>query len=421
MDPVYVDPGVVTLLVAGPANAAVRLTDVYGIDNVTVGRDADGVDISYPLSATQDADGFYEVTIYIDVPGEYFADFDVAGKPVTQVVKVGLGQPVVDTPVVLLVAGADAESAYVVVNDRSQAQVGVDDVGDDIAYPMALHKVRAGRWYSDPITFVEALTARVSVSVGNGPTARFTLKVGGRSATPDSQVDGLRTTDAVSMDDWITLRELGTYTGWRVSTQATMMRQLRAMAVQTFIETTGIAVPRANGVWHGIAPSVGVIYLPMPIILPSDGGIPIVIEAVDVYGNVTIVADPYMVNTYGERARIPTIAFYTGGFAVNSQSPEFGSYRVTATWGFLNLHTVKQALVGLARWHSLAFGVGPDEARDRNTVNRTIMASSRDRREDYAASAVSIGLTGDVETDRLLAKLTIARPAVAYKRQNETW
>ena len=408
------------MLVAGPVGAVVRLVDVYGVDGLSTGFTPEGAALSFPVSVAESAtDGFYEVEVVLDTPGEYFADFSVNGVVSAKIVKVGVGRPLVGTAVVFMAAHAsDAATAVVTITDRSGASVGADDIGEDFTYPLAMHKVRPGRWYSDPVFFSEAALLRVAVAIGGMPVHRTSMTIGDRATPLSGQLDGLRATSVVSVDDWATLRELSNWTGWQVASQATMMRQLRQAAINSFIEYTGIQAPRVDGVWSGIVPQSGRLTLPMPMILPSDGGAEIVIDQVDYTGQVNRVTQAFIVNTYGEYSRLPHVHFgeryriseYSAG--LNEQT-----FTVTGTWGYLNRAMINQAIIGLAKWHSLAYGSGPDASRDRNTLNRTLSVASRDRREDYDARVVGRGLTGDLELDRILEKLKMASPAAVFRRQ----
>jgi hypothetical protein len=68
---------------------------------------------------------------------------------------------------------------------------------------------------------------------------------------------------------------------------------------------------------------------------------------------------------------------------------------------------VKQAIVGLIRWHSLSFGVDSDDARDQSTLNRITGEGTREVRAAYHESAIGAGITGDRTVDRYLAEMTV--------------
>ncbi len=97
------------------------------------------------------------------------------------------------------------------------------------------------------------------------------------------------------------------------------------------------------------------------------------------------------------------------------QRREWGSeldVKITGTFGSVGLSSrmplrVQQCVIGLVRWHSLSYGVGPDEARDAATLNRVTSESSRERNVSYDPSAISHGITGDPAIDRIMAEYTI--------------
>lgn len=408
-----------TIATEQPGGTA-TLVGLFGIDGVDVALDGDGETLSLPAAMTESAPGVYSVEVQLGEEGPYFATFEIDGRAYGPIiVRVSASDPPAQGPAVdelwcvAIVAPAGETALTLSMVDRDGASIGTAEDGEDISWPQSLVAVdgRDGCWYFDEVSFDEG--GRVTATVtGSRGTVRSIIVVSEPAQTSSGQLGWWQPDGPYAAADWIGIRELRNMTGWSASSVSDRrIRELRRMAVETFIEATNRWFPAWDGTIYGLRGQGSRLYLPMTPLMAQDGA----------------VADPTLTITsgWGDEDELETIDAadlmwrVRGPDAVQpyvecrgrTWDPE-QHVKVSGTFGSVGLSgriplEVKRAVVGLARWLSLEHGQGPDEARDASTLGRISRESSRERSLDYHELAMSSGITGDQVVDRLIAKLSI--------------
>lgn len=403
-------------LATSPAigGATVVLTALFGTDGVSVGSDADDGALSFPVSMQEGGVGVYSAEVGIENSGLYFAEFEVDGAAYGPVIVRVVDSASVDDASVdqefILGIIANATSVSVTITDREGTASGYDSTGEAITWPKNAVQVdgHSSCWYVDDLVFTDGGKYHVAMVGPSGPVWTDTISVTAVASSAAANFDGWKPSEALPDSKWISVGYIRRNIGWSasvVSDQA--IKELRKMAITTFVETTGRWFPAWNGTWHGLRGQGRRLYLPMNVLGPMDGSYdePAVVITTRYGSNAevqTVETGSLVWRQHGADATQPFIEAY--GF---DWDPEF-HVKITGSFGSPAVTTtVKEALLGLIRWHSLSYGVGPDEARDRATLNRITSESSRDRTLQYADSAIGSGITGDPTIDRLLMRMTI--------------
>lgn len=395
------------------------LTALFGIDGVDTGSDGDEA-FSFPVAMAEGGSGVYAVQATISEPGVYFAEFTVDGAgygPVVVRVLSSTSSFEAESEAectIGIVATMAPDSVQLTITDREGTSAGSDTAGDVITWPRAATVVPGHPkcFYFDDLVFDEGGKYHLAMRGPTGPVWTDSLSVHQSAQGSASHFDGWTPDAAYSPSDWLSIAYIRRMTGWTVATVSDVaVRELRRMAIETFIERTNRWFPPWSGTWHSLRGQGEKLYLPVPVLLVQDGAAaePEVVVT-QRYGSKstveTIDPDNLVWCIRGPHERQPFIQVYGRGW-----DPQY-DVKITGTFGSVGLSTrvpikVKQCIVGLIRWHSLSYGQGPDEARDQATLNRVKSESSRDRSVDYADSAISSGITGDPVVDRALAELTI--------------
>lgn len=400
--------------------ATVLMTALFGIDGVNVGSDGDGGDLSFPVTMDEGGSGVYSTTVTIEEPGLYFAEFTVDGTSYGPVVVRVLSsqsahEAEAESECTLgIVASMAPASVQLTVTDREGTAAGMDSTGEAIVWPQAATVVPGHpKCFYYELTFEEGGKYHLAMQGPTGPVWTDTISVHQVAQGSASYFDGWVPDAAYSPSDWVSIAYIRRMIGWSASTVSDQaVRELRRMAIETFIERTNRWFPPWTGTWHSLRGQGERLYLPVPVLLVQDGASaePEVVVT-ERYGSKedveTIDADNLVWRVRGPYERQPFVQVHNRGW-----DPQY-DVKITGTFGSVGRSTqvpikVKQCIVGLIRWHSLSYGQGPDEARDQATLNRIKDESSRDRSVSYDQSAISPGLTGDPVVDRALAELTIA-------------
>lgn len=397
------------------------LTALFGIDGVNIGSDEDGDALTFPVAMTEGAPGVYGVVVVIEEAGPYFAKFTVDGVvygPVIVMVKPTAAQSydvVIDVATTLpIVARSNPTSINVTITDREGTAVGSASDGTPYTWPQTASQVpgHTDCWYFDDVVFDEGGKMHIAMVGPTGPVWNDVIEVFQAPQGVASHFNGWQPDAAYAPADWISIGTIRRLTGWPASTVPDRtIRELRRMAVETFIERTNRWIPPWTGTWHGLRGQGRCLYLPVPVLLAQDGA----------------EADPEVVITepFGEQMEVETLNAdelawrVRGQYARQPFAERDGTrwdptldVKITGSFGSVGMASqvplrVQQCIVGLIRWHSLSYGVGPDEARDAATLNRITTESSRERSVAYHESAISTGITGDPVVDRILAEYTI--------------
>ena len=402
------------------AGGTALMTALFGIDGVDVGSDGDGDNLTFPVTMSQGGTGVYSCTVNISEAGLYFAEFTVNGAvygPV--VVRVVNSSDLFDAEteaecVVGIVATMAPASVQLTITDREGVAAGSTSAGDAITWPQAATAVPGHTkcFYYDDLMFDEGGKYHLAMQGPTGPVWTDSLSVHQPAQGSATHFDGWVPDAAYSPSDWLTITYIRRMTGWSASTVSdATVRELRRMAIETFIERTNRWFPPWTGTWHGLRGQGERLYLPVPVLMVQDGAAAEpVVTTTQRYGTKDdleeIDSDNLVWRIRGVNERQPYVQVHARSW--NSQY----DVKIEGTFGSVGLSSqvpigVRQCIVGLIRWHSLSYGQGPDEARDQSTLNRIKDESSRDRSVSYHESAVSNGLTGDPTVDRALANYTI--------------
>ena len=398
------------------------LEALYGIDGVDIGTDEANVALAFPVTMDEGSDGVYSTGVKIFSAGIYWARVSVDGRELTPIlVRVATsGFPATDgradTPITIAsVVPNEPTSVEISMFDAEGTQVGFDSDSLPIAWPEAMSQVpgRADSWFFGPLTFSEGGRIQVKVAPTPGPIRSDVLVIDALASTIVlTHFDGWEPDAALVPSDWATVGYIRRWIGWSSSEVNDQdLKELRRTAIETFIRETNMWVPSWSGTWHGLRAQGSLLFLPVPILLPRDGGIEPVVQYVRPEGDKddveTLSNDNLIWRVRGRHAKQPTVE------NVDRWWDHTLDVRITATWGTSNVDmtgipiALKQVIVGLIRWHSLSFGVGPDDSRDQATLNRITTEATRDARVTVSDKAVGDGLTGDRTIDRLIAEMTI--------------
>lgn len=398
------------------------IVGLFGVDGVDVGADDAGGLIVYPLEMDEGAPGVYSVQLVVEQSGVYFAVFEVDGVrygPVVVRVLESDSKLYVDAETdvsftLAVVTSFGESSVQITITDREGTVVGANGQGDQYVWPQAVAAVpgRDGCWYFDDLVFDAGGKMHVALRGSSGPVWNSILVVHEQPQGSASSFDGWIPDSAYDPANWLSIAEIRRMTGWASSVVSdAKVRELRRMAIETFIERTNRWFPAWTGTWHGLRGQGTRLYLPVPVLTTQDGAEadPVVtyVDKFGSYSDVREIDDGHLCwRVRGQYASQPYAEIRTG-----SWDSAYG-VKIKGTFGTVGISSkvplgVRQCIIGLIRWHSLSYGVGPDEARDQATLNRTMSENARERSVQYHEAATSSGLTGDPVVDRLLAQYTV--------------
>ncbi len=314
-----------------------------------------------------------------------------------------------------VVAPAEPSSVQVSMYYHDGSSAGKDSTDVAYVWPQAATPVpsNADCFYFDDVHFDEGGRVQVALEGDAGPVWNDVVVVHQPAQETPSFYAGWAPDAAYAPSDWVSIGYLRRWTGWDVDevTDAEL-RELRALAVDTFIDQTGRWYPGWAGTIYGLRGQGDRLYLPMPVLLPQDGGTEPVVKYVTpdaAQDEVeTLTADDLIWRVRGRHEKQPYVMRryqgWSGEYDVKIAAT-FGSARADGSAG--TPLKVKQVIVGLVRWHSLSHGVGPDDSADQATLNRIQSETVRSRGVRYSDRAIGSGLTGDVTVDRALAEMKI--------------
>jgi hypothetical protein len=409
------------VLATSPSQAAVvvQLTSLHGVDGIDVGTDALGEALVFPVTMVEGADGVYSTEVVLAESGPYWARFTVdavAYAPtIIRVVPSGSEPAEVDSEyIAAYVHSAVVASMQLTVSDLQGELAGVDDTGTAIAWPEAMTAVAGytDEWYYQSVTFTEGGRYALTFTPIAGSIVNEQLQVHEDPAAASyGQFSGWEPSEALDPGAWVSLSYIRRWTGWSSATiDAETLRELRRLAIQTWIEETGCWVAPWAGTFHQLSGQGTRLYLPVPLILPSQGGATPTVVIADREGDSDEV-DTLDNGDLSWRVRGPDAKQPFVEYTYSSWDPWY-DVRITGTWGVIGVDTavpgsVKQAIVGLMRWHSLSYGKDGEEAREQNLLHRTADEGTRDSRIAYHPSSVGRGITGDRMVDSVIAKYKI--------------
>lgn len=391
------------------AGLSMTITGVFGIDGVIV------VDDDLPITMTEGAPGVYRAALTIENIGLYFVEFASTVVRGSMIVRVTDGITTADGTagqemVIGMVTPISTASVAVTVTDREGGQVGSDTSGDAITWPVSATQVDGHPtcWYIDDVVFDDGGKLHVAMRGDSGPVWNDVITIFEPVQGSAAYFSGWQPTAAYSVADWISVAKIRRQIGWSAGTVSDRaVRDLRRMAVDTFISRTNRWVPRWDGTWYGLRAQGSRLYLPVSPMLAQDGAptdpVVSVVDRSDQSLVELVPSDLLAWRTRGPHLCQPYVEVRNSAWMEHYDVKVEGSFGL----GAVPLR-VEQCLLGLIRWHSLGYSVGPDEARDMATLNRIASESSRERNVSYDESAISkTGLTGDPVTDRILAEYTI--------------
>jgi hypothetical protein len=403
------------------AGASVELVALYGLDGIDVGVDSAGDALVLPVSMVEGAEGVYSVELALLSEGPFWARFSIGGadQPAVIIRSRASDDPVEDTVpettyTVACVIPTSPVSAELGLFDTEAAQVGRDENGVAISWPQPMVQVpgQTDSWYYETVVFTEGGRVQVKVDPPSGPGLSDVIVVkAADSSAVLAHFDGWEPSTGLDPAAWASLYYIRRWTGWTTGhINDEDLRELRRAAVELFIENTGCWIPAWTGTFHSLRGQGSRLYLPVPILLPQDGGTDPDIELTEPWGDKTVV-DAILnrdvaFRVRGRDARQPYLERIGGVW-----DPAL-DVKITATWGLTGIGKtlpirVKQAIVGLIRWQSLSLGADADDARAQGTSNRVETEATRDARVTYHQSAIGMGVTGDVTVDRILAEYRI--------------
>jgi hypothetical protein len=406
-------------------NATVELTALYGTDGVDVGLDEDSEDLVFPVTLSEGAPGIYSVSMQLPQVGPYWARVTVNGiESVVVIVRAVTGEYADDAAVdeaytLAAVASTLPASLELRLRYSDGSSAGSDTSGTAITWPQNMTQVPgyADCWFFEDVVIAEGGRVQVTLMPPTGAHMNSVITVYQPVQTVAyTHFDGFEPDSAYSPNDWVSLSYLRRWAGWSSTVEDAELRELRATAIETFINETNCFASGWVGTWHGLRAQGTRLYLPMPIILPSQGGIEPEVWYTRREGDkaeVTQLSNDYLIwRVGGPNQKQPFIEY-------DSSWDYDLDIRIYATWGLARAGAIplraQQALVGLVRWHSLSYGVDSDSARDQATLNRITNESSRDVSHAYHELAIGRGVTGDRTIDRLLAEFAV-RPGPWIRR-----
>lgn len=407
----------------------VRLSALYGTDGDPAGADEGGTALSFPVDMDEGLDGVYSCRVLLEQTGPYWARFTVDGVEVQPaVVRVcPAGFPALDARAgipheVAVVASPAPSSLQLTVTDREGELAGVDESGEQVAWPQAMAQVPGypDSWYYDSVTLTEGGRYQMSLAPTPGSIRNHPLSVHADPEVPaGAHRAGWEPDGAIDPSAWVTIGYVRRWTGWADSSVgAEVVRELRRHAIATWIDETGMWVPPWSGTFHSLPAQGRRAYLPCPIVLPARGGDEPTVEQRFREGEqgegYDVDLDGLAFRSEMRDAKQPHIEY------VDSSWDEELGVTVTGTFGLVGPGEpvpldVKQAIVGLMRWHALSYGTDGADAAGQSRSNRIASESTRDSRVEYHQSSVGQGLTGDRQVDRTIAKYRVELPPWASK------
>lgn len=404
------------------AGSDAKLIALYGLDGVSTGLDGSGDDLVFPVDMVEGASGVYSTEVILPSDGPYWARVEIDGEEAgTLLIAVSTaGAPAEDAeknvPFTLAaVVDGDPEAVQLTMVYSDGSSAGGNENGEAIVWPQEMIQVDGYQdsWYYGPVLFDEGGVVQTVITPSNGTSVNSTISVYERpQAGVLAHFDGWEPDAALVPSKWVTLSYIRKWTGWTTAHISDAdLRELRRMAIETFIHETNRWVPGWNGTWHGLRAQGSRLYLPVPVVLPSEGGVEPVVSIVNRYGDkrtVQVLPNDYLIwRVSGYSEKQPYVEYEGRHWDTDLD------VKIYATWGSTGVDRsgvpmrLKQAIVGLIRWHGLSFGTDGEDARDQSVLWRTTSEASRDARVTYHESAIGGGLTGDRTVDRLLAEFTI--------------
>lgn len=416
-----------TLLYDGGAEPVIKLAALYGIDGVDIGNDGSGAPLAFPVAMVESDDtGVFAIDIEIAAAGIYWARFADAADAHIETVAIyaytANSQPddfAADSPfsIATVRPGSGAGVVAVHLRDDGGADIGTDGSGAAIVWPQDMAQVAgyADSWYHLDVTVTDGPLIAAYDDGAATWVETYTVQVPAPAAA--TFFDGWEPDGSFDADDWATISYIRTRTGWPSTCIADQtIRELRDEAIETFIRETNTWYPAWRGTWYGLYSQTDRLYLPQPIVLPQDGGMVPVVSVYEPWGDQAVVEtlsntdlgwfvrppydkQPYLVTAFGSWGIRWT---FSGRWRV----------KIRADWGRVGKARsmplqVRSVIVGLVRWHSLAYGVGADESRDQSTLNRITREATRDRSVTYADGSVGVGITGDRVIDGALDRMSV--------------
>ena len=409
----------------------VKLIGLYGTDGVNTGSDSSGDPLVFPVMCSEGSAGVYSTLVILESVGVYFAKFTMDDDHVATLIirVVSSGYPTADTRVdtgttIAAVTTDGASSVRLTITDSEGNISGQDSNGDDLTMPLTMVQVtgHTDSWYYESVYFGEGGTYALALQGEAGPVWNDTIVVWEAAQASATHFDGWEPDAAYSPSDWLSVGYIRRWTGWEQATVGnSTVKELRRLAIETFITETNRWFPLWSGTWYGLRPQGSRLYMPVPVMTKQDGASSDpTFKYHERYGSQTeietIDSDNLIYSQRGRFAKQPFIELGVG----YCWRGEYG-VKVTGSFGEVDAgrqrlpEKVKQVIVGLIRWHSLSYAVGPDEARDQATVFRTRSESSRDHSVNYDDKAIGAGITGDPTIDREIARLTIHPAPEAYR------
>lgn len=415
------------------AGATVTLEALYGIDGVDTGTDAASADLVFPVAMDEGAPGAYSAEVVLHSTGVFWAQFHINGTFfATIVVRVQSdGFPAADartdTPFTLgLVAPTSPTSITLSLFDDEGASAGLQLDGTAYVWPLAMTVVpsHGDSFYFADITFDEGGRIQAVFDPSSGPLSDdiITVDQGVQSFTLQ-HFSGWEPDAGFVPVDWVPLSYIRRWTGWSVEAVGdAVVKELRRTAIETFIGETNTWLPQWAGTWHSLRAQGSKLYLPVPILLPREGGIEPVVSYTRPEGDQDVVQTldnrDLVWRVRGRDTKQPYVEI------ISQWWDHTLDVKIAATWGSVGPNQttpikLRQVMVGLMRWHALSFGVDADDARDQSTLNRITSEGSRDMRVAYDERAIGAGLTGDRTIDRALAEFTV-QPGPWIRRGGDT-
>lgn len=411
------------------SGATVTLENLYGLDGVAVGVDDTSQLLVFPVTMSEvGVSGTYSTKVRLS-SGSYWARVSVDGALAEVIlVKVRSADSIGDAEVgvphtIIAYLPSEPVSAEIAMLSLEGATVGDDDVGTPIVWPQPMVSVPGYQdsWYFDSVSFDEPTRVNVAITPVSSTSLNDVIVVTGDvdEEPAVNHFNGWEPEKAHEPSSWVPLSYIRRWTGWTVNHMSDQdLRELRRLAIETFVDQTNNWIPACRGTYHGMRGQGSRLYLPMSILLPQDGGTLPVVQYTNPEGNKSVVETISQSDLiYRVRGRDKNLPYIE---RVNNWWDHSLDVSVTATFGSVNFDKklpmkVQQVIVGLIRWHSLSFGVDADDARDQATLNRISSEGSRDMRVTYDRRATGDGLTGDRTVDRAIAELTIRPPPWAFR------